>query len=162
MEEYPFEKITVEMIIKKSELSKATFYRYYIDKFDVMNFSYVNFVEKIFKFHLCKNFKDIFVRLLVNADENATRIKNAYAYNGTNSFTKFLHDYSYKKFMEFIKENRHDKSNDEEKLRISLFCYGFIWIINDYIDKKIDLTKEEIADIMLNSLPDSIQNVWNA
>ncbi|MFA6867294.1 MAG: TetR/AcrR family transcriptional regulator, partial [Clostridia bacterium] len=44
MKEYPFEKITVEMIIKNSEVSKSTFYRHYIDKFDVMNYSYVNFV----------------------------------------------------------------------------------------------------------------------
>jgi len=65
MKEYPCEKITVEMIIKNSEVSNSTFYRHYIDKFDVMNYSYVNFVEKMFEFNLCKNLKDVLVTFVL-------------------------------------------------------------------------------------------------
>lgn len=35
---YPLEKITVNMIIENAGVSKSTFYRYFLDKFDVMNY----------------------------------------------------------------------------------------------------------------------------
>ena len=160
MNEYPFEKITIDMILKHSEISKSTFYRYYMDKYEVMNYSYVIFVEKIFKFHLCHSLKELFVMLLKNAVTNSTRIKNAYAYNGMNSFTSFLYDYSCTKFDIFIQETRNTKITAEEKLRISLFCHGFIWVIKDYVDNKIDLPIDTIAEILYKSLPPTIQNLW--
>lgn len=160
MNEYPFEKITIDMITKHSEVSKSTFYRYYLDKYELMNYSYVIFVEKIFKYHLCHSLKDLFIMLLENADKNSTRIKNAYEYNGMNSFTSFLYEYSCKKFDTFILETRNKKITAEEKLRISLFCHGFIWLINDYIDKKISLPIETIAEALCDSLPSAIQDLW--
>lgn len=160
MNEYPFEKITIDMIIKRSEVSKSTFYRHYMNKFEVMNYSYVIFVENVFKISLCSSLRDIFIKLLENADANSARLKHAYEYKGMNSFTSFLYDYSCERFKTFIEETRNSKITVAEKLRISLFCHGYIWIIQDYINNKINLPINKIADEICKSLPPSIQDLW--
>ena len=43
----PFEKITVEMIINQSGVSKSTFYRYFHDKYDVLNFNSMVLAERL-------------------------------------------------------------------------------------------------------------------
>lgn len=45
---YPLEKITVNMIIENAGVSKSTFYRYFLDKFDVMNYNYKRVLDEIF------------------------------------------------------------------------------------------------------------------
>ncbi|MBR5991226.1 MAG: TetR/AcrR family transcriptional regulator, partial [Clostridia bacterium] len=41
-----FERITVQMIADEAGISRATFYRYFKDKYDVMNFNYTKFIEE--------------------------------------------------------------------------------------------------------------------
>ena len=37
LREYQFEDISIKMIIDSSGVSKSTFYRHYLDKYDVIN-----------------------------------------------------------------------------------------------------------------------------
>ena len=45
--EIPFEKITVQTITKKAGVSKATFYRVFHDKYELMNWCYQEQVDKL-------------------------------------------------------------------------------------------------------------------
>ena len=38
--EHDFQKISVDMIISEAQVSRSTFYRYFKDKYDVMNSNY--------------------------------------------------------------------------------------------------------------------------
>ncbi|MBQ3050267.1 MAG: helix-turn-helix transcriptional regulator, partial [Clostridia bacterium] len=40
VERVGFSKITVSMLVKEAGVSRATFYRYFKDKYDVMNYNY--------------------------------------------------------------------------------------------------------------------------
>ena len=43
--ENDFQKISVDMIVKEADVSRATFYRYFKDKYDVMNATYKNLLD---------------------------------------------------------------------------------------------------------------------
>lgn len=45
LDKHPIEKITINMILEESDLSKSTFYKYYSDKYDLA-VSYYNYVIK--------------------------------------------------------------------------------------------------------------------
>ena len=43
--EVDFNKISVEMIMKEAGVSRSTFYRYFKDKYDVMNANFKNILD---------------------------------------------------------------------------------------------------------------------
>ena len=43
--EVDFQKITVDMIMKEAGISRSTFYRYFKDKYDVMNANFKNLLD---------------------------------------------------------------------------------------------------------------------
>lgn len=53
----PFEKITVEMIINQSGVSKSTFYRYFHDKYDVLNFNSMVLAERLIGQRVCRSWR---------------------------------------------------------------------------------------------------------
>ena len=46
---YSLNKITVNMIIEAAGVSKSTFYRHFLDKYDVMNYNYKRALDEIFR-----------------------------------------------------------------------------------------------------------------
>ena len=61
---YSLDKITVNMIIEESGVSKATFYRYFLDKYDVMNYNYKRVLDEIFSKNACKSWFDLVLNIL--------------------------------------------------------------------------------------------------
>ena len=58
-----FEDITIQAIIEEAEVSKATFYRYFKDKYDVMNYNYKHILDDAVRLSTVQNYRDLFLRL---------------------------------------------------------------------------------------------------
>ena len=44
IEKNDFDKITIQMIIDEAGVGRTTFYRYFKDKYDVMNYNYMRYL----------------------------------------------------------------------------------------------------------------------
>ena len=95
LREYPFEKITAKMIIDRAGVSKSTFYRFFLDKHDVLYFNYKNNIDQWVKNQGCKNWKELFVCVYASSLTDHAREKNAFAYSGADSYFQILYRYSY-------------------------------------------------------------------
>ncbi len=159
--DYPLEKITVEMIIKKCGIAKSTFYRWFLDKYDVMNYNYKKLVDDLFATSNCHNWKDVYRHLVVRSRINAKRIANAYSYLGTNCYSSFLYDYSYSTVVEKATLFRGENLSKSELLQLSLFCYGVVWITYDWVLGKLQMTDEQLTDELFNAMPNSVKFEWS-
>ena len=70
----PFEKITVEMIINQSGVSKSTFYRYFHDKYDVLNFNSMVLAERLIGQRVCRSWREFLLHMCRGIAEDSRRI----------------------------------------------------------------------------------------
>lgn len=84
------EKITVEEVCERSEISRRSFYRYFIDKFDVVSW----IVDREYYDHLEvtkeKSLWELYPSFLQYLFENREWIRNALPYQGQNSLREHL------------------------------------------------------------------------
>ena len=58
-----FGDIAVADIIAEADVSKATFYRYFHDKYDVMNSNYKELLDEFMNLGECSSYRDLYFRL---------------------------------------------------------------------------------------------------
>lgn len=161
LREYPIEKITVKMIVEKSEISKATFYRWFIDKYDVMNWNYKKNLDKWVNNQKVNGWKELFIQILYASKQDIKREKNAYSYIGTNSYSAALSNYSYQKVNEVSTKARGGKPlTMQEQVSLAIFCYGTVSLIIDWVNGKYDCDTEKLGEMIYMSMPESLRDLW--
>lgn len=160
LREHQFEDITVKMIMEDSGVSKSTFYRHYMDKYDVMNYNYKKKLDEWVKSQNCKSWRELYRRIFRATDKDRNREKNAFSYVGPNSYSAFLYDYSYAMIEQITTKSRGKPLTKEERLQLSLFCYGGIALDMDWINKKISCTTEDIAEQVYLAMPETLRDEW--
>ena len=91
--EHDFHKITVDMIMKAAEVSRATFYRYFKDKYDVMNANFKNVLDYYVSPEQSTNYRDLCFHLFQYGLEHLQVFKKAMESTGFNSFSNFISDF---------------------------------------------------------------------
>lgn len=161
LHEMPFEKITVAMIAEKSGVSKQTFYRYFLDKYDVVNYHYKHNLDKWVSDIDCKNWKEFYVRAFSGSLRDTRREKNAFSVIGANSYTAFLVKYSYEAVERAATMCRGGEPlSREEKLLLSFFSHGIIAVNNAWVNGELDYSVEEIAELSYLAMPESLRDLW--
>ncbi len=156
-----FDKITIEMIAKRSKISKATFYRYFLDKYDVMNYSYRRLVENAFARPECKSWETMYVILADMAQKDSVRIRKAYSSQGVNSYSAYLFSFSYDTVEKVIKSSRSGAGlTEEERCRLTHFCYGTVGLFYSWVNGDFSFSPETLGQYLYEAMPESLRNQW--
>ncbi len=147
-------KISISDIMNKSGLSRQTFYRYFIDIYDLINWLHSERNQmSISIFEENKNVVesfDISLKLML-------RYKNFYKYiinlEGPNSFLIFFSNQITTACKKYIGENR---LNPELLLSIRLYAIGATNIITDWIKNGMDIPTFVLAKYLYYSMPHNI------
>ena len=59
IKDFDFNKISVDMIMKKAGVSRSTFYRYFKDKYEVMNANFKNLLDYYAAPERSENYRDL-------------------------------------------------------------------------------------------------------
>ena len=85
-----FDDITVVDIVSEADVSKATFYRYFHDKYDVMNSNYKELLDEFMNLDDCSSYRDLYYRLYQAGSTKLRDIKGTFGSSGVNSFETFI------------------------------------------------------------------------
>lgn len=159
--ENQFEKITIEMIAKRSKISKATFYRYFLDKYDVMNYSYRRLVENAIARPECRSWESLYVILADMAQKDSARIRKAYSSQGVNSYSAYLFSFSYDTVEKVIKSARGGSGlSEEERCRLTHFCYGTVGLFYSWVNGDYSFSPETLGKYLYEAMPESLRTLW--
>ncbi len=153
------ENITVSMVLKESNISRGTFYRYFRDKYDLMNSYYETNYDVFFK-NYDDTWENIVSGIVFFIYQNKLFFQNAFKAEGQNSYEHFLHEHAtafcrtkYKKSKNIL------KLSAEEEATIQYFCAGSILIVKLWIEGKMDFEPQIVSNIICKNMPDLIRNI---
>ena len=154
----PFEKITISDITNQCGLNRQTFYYHFQDKYDLVNWIYYQEAIMVITQDLSIENWDIKVLdLLTTMKEDAlfyqTTLKDIYS----DEFKNYLFSVSKGIFLEFIEHFiANSEMKDEKKTFIAEFIsYGIVGMINDWVQKGMKQSPEEITQNIRDIIYDS-------
>lgn len=157
-----FEKITVADICNKADVGKATFYRYFKDKYDVMNENYRIALFSCANNPTVHNYRDLYYELYRTATTDFwLSTRRSFKSVGYNSFRNFIAAYSYSFAEEITKQNRGGKGyTEKEKLQCQVFTFGIGEMYENWTFGKYKLTPDEAADALFDIMPRTLRDYW--
>lgn len=142
-----FEKITIEMILNKSSVSRSTFYRYFNDKYELMNWCYQSYVDtllmKVYKGEEC--WRTTLTLIFQFLNDNHEYFEQASKVQGKNSFSDFLYNYSYEFYKNIYLAKKNEKAlSDYARIALEFNCFGSVHIVKKWLENG---RKESVSDI---------------
>ena len=153
------EKITTQMIAAEAGVSKATFYRYFKDKYDVLNHNYKELLDRCLE--QCDNYRDLYFRLYSFARDEWTHFRRAFYTTGINSFENFVYTYSKSVVEQITAQNRSGAGlTPEENMQLDVFCYGISYMYKKWTLGQYPLEPDPAADALYAIMPESLKHLW--
>jgi len=161
LQEMPFEKITTQMIIDRAGVSKATFYRDFHDKYELMNWCYQEYVDRLLqKLDSC-SWGVVNKEILKFIYDNQNYYTRAIQVDGQNSFLDFLYRYSLDFCKrEYLKRKQIRFLNKEEQIILEFYSAGSIYTVKKWIERGFQLSVEEIAELLFALMPDIMKPLF--
>lgn len=156
-----FNKISVDMIMKKAGVSRSTFYRYFKDKYEVMNANFKNLLEHYSAPEISSSYRDLCFHLFEYAQENPKMLRKAMASTGMNSFNNYMYEASYQTALDITKANREGEGfTPAEELQVDVFCSGICTIYRNMANEKYHISPSDAADALYEMMPESLKHYW--
>ena len=152
--EKPFKQITIKDILTKCGISKQTFYNYFRDKYDLMNYVYLSGVEAVIAqvggYHadmqkagqgaaeLCRGKRQYFLTI--------SRIDEQ------NSFSEYYYQHTYDYYVRRITHNF-----GKVIAALEFNCSGTQKLLVDWVRKGMIESPEYISKVIFRSMPDILK-----
>lgn len=154
------DKITIEMIAKGAGVSKATFYRYFKDKYDVMAYNYKIFVDHSANPKTTHSYEELLYILFRDSEKNMEYLENAFKYLGVNSFIEYVYQYSFDIVSRITLDNRPEGLTESEVLQLDVFCHGVSRMFGKWIMGGYDLSADDAAKALYSEMPETLRDYW--
>lgn len=126
------QEITTQSILEQAGVSKATFYRHYQDKYELLN----SIVKKIYQQTFRQNYRGYqfaLFRGLSYLKENQVLLANGLKYQGQNSLSMSLQAYAEKYLYNLIAEHNPIIISEQNRFAIKFYCLGMVGIMEEWI-----------------------------
>lgn len=161
IEKQEFSKISVDMILETADVSRSTFYRYFKDKYEVMNANYKHLLDYFVAPERSSGYRDLIFQLFDFAKDHARLFKNAMESTGFNSFSNFVYEYSYKIALEITRLNRGGEGFSQvEEMQVDIFCNGLCAVLRNIVNQRYKVSSSEAADALYEMMPESLKYYW--
>jgi AcrR family transcriptional regulator len=159
--EFPFDTITVQMILNRSEVSRKTFYKYFADKYELMELYYRSVMDdNLHDVYDGHNWDDILKTLYDFIKLDISYFRHVSDVTGQRSFWEFLREYSFQFYRSIKLHNEcRDELTEEERLTILMIVEGQMALFKLLVDGKADVNRDGFAALLCSLMPDSYKDL---
>lgn len=161
MERMPVEKVAVKEIVEECGTTRQTFYRHFLDKYDLINWYFDKILSESFE-HMDKGetVYEGLVRKFRYIEEERLFFNAAFRYDDQNS----LRDHDYRKIHAFYKDAIEKRTGEpvssELNFLLEMYCRGSIYMTTRWVSGEIGYTPEEMAERLVEAMPAALADVF--
>ncbi len=157
----PFEKLTVESICREAGVSKATFYRHFLDKYDVLNYNSLAIAQRLVHWERCRSWREFLQEMCLEIQREREYYRRAFNTSGQNAHSRFLYEYSFGMVREcYLLSRKQGELSTQERYMIAHYCHGCVDVLEEWLRNPEEITAAQMADIMYNAMPSVLRNTW--
>ena len=154
MERMPVEKVTVKEIVEECGTTRQTFYRHFLDKYDLINWYFDKILSESFK-HMGtgETVYESLVRKFRFIEHERLFFDAAFRYDDQNS----LRDHDYREIHAFytnmIESRTKEPLSSELNFILEMYCRGSVYMTTRWVSGEIEYTPEEMAKCLVEAMP---------
>ena len=148
------DRIKVSDICKAAKVSRTTFYRYFLDKYDVMNHNYEDLYSSCITEPIV--LEDIICNVLKKTRENYQYLTRMFESYGVNSFYQFVWSFTKRTTIRIFNEKNLRELTREEYLQLDILMAGLAHIGENWVSGKYEMSSEEATKVILSMMPPSL------
>ena len=163
MERMPVEKVTVKEIVEECGTTRQTFYRHFLDKYDLINWYFDKILSESFK-HMGtgETVYESLVRKFRFIEHERLFFDAAFRYDDHNS----LRDHDYREIHAFytnmIESRTKEPLSSELNFILEMYCRGSVYMTTRWVSGEIEYTPEEMAKCLVEAMPAVLAEVFRA
>ncbi len=155
------ENITVKQITENCGLTRQTFYRNFLDKYDLINWYFDKLLAKSFE-HMGqgKTVYDALVKKFTYIQEEQTFFSASFRYDDQNSLRQ--HDFELiLAFYENLICEKTGKVPDENiHFMLEMYCQSSIYMTVKWVTGGVTCTPEELASTLVDGMPGKLTELF--
>lgn len=160
METQSLDKITVKDIVSQCDMTRQTFYRYFQDKYDLVNWYFERLVQKSFKqMGVSCSLREGLHKKFRFIEEECIFFSGAFQSNDYNSLMNYDYDCIFKFYEEIITSKTNKPLEEDLAFLLRMYCRGSIYMTVEWVNKKDRPAPEEITNLLIEALPDRLANL---
>lgn len=157
LEHQPLDKLTVTDIVKHSGMTRQTFYRYFQDKYDLVNWYFEKLADKSFRqIGNSSTLREGLIKKFTFILNDKVFFSQAFQSKDYNN----VENYDYQCILEFYKHIIQKKIGDipfDILFLLEMYCHGSITMTVNWAVSGMQETPEQIADLLIEALPPKLE-----
>lgn len=158
--QHDLDDIYVSDIVRLSEVSRKTFYRHFQDKYELVNFYFLDFYSNTFeKIVEGEKWEEALYNYLCICEEKALVLIHAYSSRDTNCLRKYDIDMTEKTYQKYLLLKSVNINTKEMSFAIRIAASGGTDMIIEWIKSGMKENKTTLVELIKRTLPqDILQN----
>lgn len=154
LQQKSFEKIRINEICSNCGVSRPTFYRYYKDKHELMDWVYISRMNKTKNENMdLSGWSNILKELIRFTSENKVYFTKLIKVQGQNSFESFMIDYGLQYSVESLKSIFPDGLPDQIYYSCRAYCIATTRLVLEWINDGMKMPKDQFYKCLCACLP---------
>ena len=155
MQTAPLDDITVADIAAEAHVSRASFYRRFRDKYDLLNSSYELILHStLLRVTEGAGWRDSIRQIYRVIGENAMFFKAAFASSDRNSLERYIFDRTLALERDILETSGVDTSGDGVRYRLCAYVAGGLQLTKDWVASGAAVPLDELVDILVEMVPE--------
>ena len=156
------ENITVKQIVDVCQVSRQTFYRNFIDKYDLINWYFDLLLEQSFnEMGSGKTVREGLIKKFAYIKEE--RLFFTAGFKGDEQNNLKEHDFImiYEFYCSLIREKTGEIPDKHMRKLLEMYCQASVYMTVQWLMKGMQEKEEELADLMIAAMPPEISGLFS-
>lgn len=155
------ESITVKQITENCGLTRQTFYRNFLDKYDLINWYFDKLLMKSFE-HMGqgKTIYDALVKKFTYIKEEQNFFAAAFRYDSQNSLREHDFELILAFYENLIKEKTGRMPEEQVHFLLEMYCQSSIYMTVQWVLGEVKTTPEKLARIVVDAMPGKLMKLF--